>query len=195
MDPVLFNAWWDSLYANIWGDDLSDSLRVPLPRPTDNTTIEWLLRDTAMPYIDNRHTPDTESLSVQNRDAFTKAMNAVKLADTSGKLQWGSYRGTDIMHLTKIPAFSREHLFTGGTAYTVNAIKKDHGPSWRMIVQLSNPIQAYGIYPGGQSGNPGSRYYDDFIDDWVKGKYYPLHYFTPGDSTSPDVKYRIVFYK
>lgn len=193
--PILFNNWWDSLYAGIWNDDFDDSLRLPLPRPTDNTTIEWLLRDTAMPYIDNRQTVAHENLFLQNNDAFTKAMRAIAATDTAGTLQWGSYRGTDIMHLTKIPAFSREHLFTGGTAYTVNAIKKDHGPSWRMIVQLSNPIQAYGVYPGGQSGNPGSRYYDNFIDDWVKGKYYQLHYFMPQDSTSPEVKYRIEFYK
>lgn len=195
INPVLFNAWWDSLYANIWNDDLQDSLQLPLPNPTDNTTIEWLLRDTAMPYIDNRHTVVVENLTMQVSNAFIKSMNAIKAIDTTGKLQWGGYRGTDIMHLTKIPAFSREHLYTGGTGYTVNAIKKDHGPSWRMIVQMSNPIEAYGVYPGGQSGNPGSRYYDDFIDDWVKGKYYRLHFFTPEDSTSPDVKYRIEFHK
>lgn len=192
INPVLFNLWWDSLYANIWNDDFKRS--VPLPWPTDNTTIEWLLRDTAMPYVDNRNTPQTETLPAQNRDAFVKATEAVRKADTGSGLQWGDYRGTDIMHLTKIPAFSREHLFTGGTGYTVNAIKKDHGPSWRMIVQLSDPVQAYGVYPGGQSGNPGSRYYDNFIDDWLKGKYYPLHYFTREDSASLQVKYRLTFY-
>jgi penicillin amidase len=43
-----------------------------------------------------------------------------------------------------------------------------------MIVQLSTPTEAYGVYPGGQSGNPGSKYYDNFIDDWAAGKYYTL---------------------
>ena len=33
-----------------------------------------------------------------------------------------------------------------------------------------------GIYPGGQSGYPGSIYYDNFIDDWVNGKYYNLNF-------------------
>lgn len=195
MDPVLFSSWWDSLYVRIWEDDLNNSRHLPLPRPTDLTTISWLKRDSSMPYVDNRLTAETETLTEEVTAAFLGAMEAVQKADTTGKLQWGSYRGTDIMHLARIPAFSRMHLFTGGNRYTVNAIKKDHGPSWRMIVQMSNPVEAYGIYPGGQSGNPGSRYYDDFISDWVHGKYYRLHFFTRADSSSPDVKYRMIIHK
>ncbi|MBL0334712.1 MAG: penicillin acylase family protein [Chitinophagaceae bacterium] len=26
----------------------------------------------------------------------------------------------------------------------------------------------------GKTGNPGSKYYDNFIDNWVEGKYHPL---------------------
>lgn len=192
LNPVLFAGWWDSLYHGIWADDLPSGGKVAYRQPTDNTTIEWLLRDSSMPFIDNRNTPGTENLSTLVSVAFTAAMRAVHRVDTQG-LNWGSYRGTDIMHLAKIPAFSREHLFTGGTAYTVNAIKKDHGPSWRMIVQMGNPITAYVNYPGGQSGDPGSRYYDDFMDDWVRGKYYPVHLLTAGDTASAFVKYRINF--
>jgi penicillin amidase len=47
-------------------------------------------------------------------------------------------------------------------------------PSWRMIVELTDGINAYAIYPGGQSGNPGSKYYDAFIDDYIAGRYYKL---------------------
>jgi penicillin amidase len=46
-----------------------------------------------------------------------------------------------------------------------------------MIVELGNRPRAFGIYPGGQSGNPAGRYYDNFIDDWNNGKYYPLLFF------------------
>jgi penicillin G amidase len=37
-------------------------------------------------------------------------------------------------------------------------------------------IKAYVVYPGGQSGNPGSKYYATFLDYWVKGKYYEVKY-------------------
>jgi penicillin amidase len=40
-----------------------------------------------------------------------------------------------------------------------------------MIVQLDKewPL-AYGLYPGGQSGNVGSKYYDNMVDKWAAGK-------------------------
>lgn len=190
--PILFSGWWDSLYASIWQDDLPFTGKTPYPRPSDNTTIEWLLRDSTMPYIDDRRTPDTESLRFQVTRAFAQSMDAVARIDTGG-LTWGAYRGTDIMHLARIPAFSRLHLPTGGTAYAVNAIKKDHGPSWRMIVTMGSPVTAYVNYPGGQSGNPGSRYYDDFIDDWVRGKYYEVHLLSAADTASSAVRYRLDF--
>ena len=34
----------------------------------------------------------------------------------------------------------------------------------------------FGIYPGGQSGYPGSEYYDNMVDDWVEVNYYPIQF-------------------
>ena len=62
----------------------------------------------------------------------------------------------------------------GGDYNTVNAASKNHGPSWRMIVEMTSPPTGYGIYPGGQSGNPGSKYYDNLIDPWASGDYINL---------------------
>ena len=41
-----------------------------------------------------------------------------------------------------------------------------------------------GVYPGGQSGNPGSRYYDSMIDTWAAGDYYELIYLPNAQPTS-----------
>jgi len=73
-----------------------------------------------------------------------------------------------------LPAFSYGDLKIGGWENTVNAAKSNHGPSWRMVVQMSKNTEAYGVYPGGQSGNPGSKYYASFLQSWVAGKYYHL---------------------
>ncbi len=78
------------------------------------------------------------------------------------------------MHLTKTNALSRLNLPIGGGENIINATTENHGPSWRMVVHLTDEIEAYGLYPGGQSGNPGSIYYDTFIDTWAAGKYYRL---------------------
>ena len=89
--------------------------------------------------------------------------------------QWGSARGTDITHLAQIPGLGITDLPTDGNHAIVNAIRELHGPSWRMIVQLDEKgPQAWGVYPGGQSGNPGSFRYDQFVKPWLNGLYYEL---------------------
>ncbi len=94
-----------------------------------------------------------------------------------GDYNWQAYKGTFVGHLLQaLPAFSRFDLPIGGDRNTVNAAAKNHGPSWRMIVEMTSPPTALGIYPGGQSGNPGSKYYDNFVDDWAAGNYYSLNF-------------------
>ena len=52
-----------------------------------------------------------------------------------------------------------------GSRWSPNAINRKFGPSWRYIVELKqDSVHAIGIYPGGQSGNPGSEHYDDYIE-------------------------------
>ena len=90
-------------------------------------------------------------------------------------ITWSELKNTSVAHLAKLAPFSFDHLKIGGWGNTINAAKGDHGPSWRMIVQMGkDEIEAYGVYPGGQSGNPGSAHYDDMLQHWVDGKYYRL---------------------
>jgi len=53
----------------------------------------------------------------------------------------------------------------------LNAMQQKFGPSWRMIVALGDTPEAYGTYPGGQSGNPASPFYSNKISTWAKGEY------------------------
>ena len=53
------------------------------------------------------------------------------------------------------PPFQDLIFLLEGDRNVVNATSENHGPSWRMIVEMSKPPKAFGIYPGGQSGNPG----------------------------------------
>ena len=62
-----------------------------------------------------------------------------------------------------------------------------------MVVSLTAKTEAYGVYPGGQSGNPGSKYYDNFIDEWVAGKYYPLWMMTNEEQNGIKVKWKMNF--
>jgi penicillin amidase len=136
--------------------------------------VEGLLRDSVYKFTDNIHTSQTETLSDVVMIALKKATVVLLKAEAEGKLVWGKFKDSGIRHLLRLPALSRFHLNVGGGKNIINATKDFHGPSWRMIVHLAEKTEAYGVYPGGQSGNPGSKYYDMFVNTWADGKYYSL---------------------
>lgn len=171
--PVIFNRWWDHLEHIIYDDEFSKT-NLSVMRPYESTLLDALLKDTAYQFIDNINTGEKETLKQVVTEAFLKSIPDLVQAGKDNRLAWGKYKDTWARHLLRLPALSRMHLPIGGGTHSINAAKQFHGPSWRMVVQLSEKTEAYGVYPGGQSGNPGSRYYDTFIDYWAAGKYYPL---------------------
>ncbi len=174
---TVFKAWWDSTQKLVFEDEYALS-KLPLRKPYESTLLEALLRDSVRIFCDNINTKDKkETMFDITLLAFKKAAAFAAQLDKDKKLEWGIFKDSKIAHFTKIDALSRLHNINGGGSYSINATKSDHGPSWRMIVQLTDKIEAYGVYPGGQSGNPGSRYYDTFIDSWSAGKYYSLHFY------------------
>ena len=89
---------------------------------------------------------------------------------------WADYKDSYLTHLLRIDAMS-VHVKAGGGRDIINAHSRTNGPSWRMVVSLEKSgIRAWGTYPGGQSGNPGSPHYIDMLDRWVNGRYFPLHF-------------------
>lgn len=170
---AVFTTWFDSLESAVWMDEFS-KIPPPWDWPEEFTTIEALLKDTAFAFIDNINTPAKETLQQVVTGAFKKAVPAIAAADKDGKLGWSKFKDSGIQHLLRLGPLSKFHLITGGGTHVINATKKYHGPSWRMVVHLTDKTEAYGIYPGGQSGNPGSKYYDTFVDNWAAGQYYSL---------------------
>ena len=192
--PVVFDQFWDSLYVCMYADELSQS-PYPLPEVTSSTLLE-ALKDSAYEFADNINTPQKETMADVITQAFRKIIPVLENAEKEKRLTWGKFKDSEIDHLLKIPAFSRKHLDVGGGADIVDAIKKNHGPSWRMVVELTDKTHAYGVYPGGQSGNPGSRYYDNFIDTWKTGKYYPLSLLKKAEiKNNPDLRGIMTFEK
>ncbi|TAL43551.1 MAG: penicillin acylase family protein [Chitinophagaceae bacterium] len=191
---TIFKNWFDSLEAGIWNDELSQ-LQIPYDWPEEYTLAEALKKDSAFRFIDNINTPEKETLQDVVTAALKKAVPELAKTDKDGKLEWGKFKDSGIRHLLRLPALSRFHLFVGGGLHVINATKDFHGPSWRMIVHLTDKTEAYGVYPGGQSGNPGSKYYDEFVDQWAAGKYYSLWFMKTGDKTDKNVKWRMKFDK
>ncbi len=183
--PELFVRWWESYYRQVFDELIGWQDSLPVLMPTNQRLVE-LSRDLpADPIFDLAGTPEPE----QARDIATQTFEDLVQAwstDRASFRGWSDYKGTTIQHLAGIPAFSRQQLPVGGYKEALNAISKQHGPSWRMVVDLGPELRAWGVFPGGQSGNPGSPFYDISVDPWVAGKYYRLVFLaTAGDAGFP----------
>jgi len=180
---TVFKLWVDSCISKIYGDELSQS-SLPMPTIEPQAMLKNILKDSAKLFADNINTNETESLNDDITAAFKSIVPVLEKAELDKDFEWGKFKDSHVSHLLKIPAFSHLHVNVGGGVNIINAIGANHGPSWRMIVELTDDINAYGVYPGGQSGNPGSRYYDNFIDTWTKGKYYKIHLYQKDEIAS-----------
>ena len=186
---TVYQHWYESMERELWNDEL-EQVKPKAPWPGGQVTMEILKRDTASKYIDNRNTPDKETLfDIVTRGLKVASIELAKL-EAAGHLEWGKFRDPTVQHLIEaLPAFARPGLDVGGGWDIINAMKHTHGPSWRMIVQMSTPTVAYGVYPGGQNGNPGSKYYDDYVDTWAAGKYNRLWFMREGDRKDKQIKW------
>ncbi len=192
--PTIFKLWWANLGKDIFDDEFSKT-DLPLMQPHSSTLLEALLKDSAYKFIDNVNTPQVETLRDQVTTAFKQSVPDLQQAENDDRLKWSAYKDTWARHLLRLEALSRVHIPIGGGTNCINAAKQFHGPSWRMVVHLTDKTEAYGVYPGGQSGNPGSPYYDSFVDYWAAGKYYPLWVMDKEEVKDKRVKWKMAFSK
>lgn len=169
---VFYEEWNKNLMDLLW-DEMSDPA-VPMRRPNTFRTAYFLKYDSTSIFYDNLQTGEKENREMIILESFDKAMK--QLIEKYGSLakvpDWGTHKATMIHHMSPaLDAFSRMNVYCGGNRGIVNATSHDHGPSWRMIVDFGE-MKAYCLFPGGESGNPGSKFYDNMIDKWAKGEYY-----------------------
>jgi penicillin amidase len=192
---TVYQCWMDSLESLIWKDDISKSY-LASTWPDEQTTMELLLRDsTAMTYIDNINTPGVETLNTTVTEALNMAARNLVGKENEGRIEWSKFKNPTIYHLLKesLMPFARRGLDLGGSGNVINALTHSHGPSWRMVVHLADKTEAYGVYPSGQSGNPGSKYYDNFVDTWAKGEYFNLWMMRRSETASEKIRWTMRF--
>ena len=181
--PSIWRQWYGKLYDLVWDEfDVEDTA---IDAPFTYQTIYLLKNKGDDAFMDIIETPETETAKDLFLLAFKKAAKRLtEIKAENGDYKWVNYKGTYAGHLLQgLPAFSRFDIPIGGGRNIVNATSENWGPSWRMIVEMTSPPTALGIYPGGQSGNPGSKYYDNFIDDWAAGKYHSLNFMQSNKAT------------
>jgi Protein related to penicillin acylase len=175
--PILFNNWFSNFYKKTWDEIYKLDKEHEMSFPTHRRTIALLNDTPEHAFFDLTETKDQKETAKEiAKISFQEMVKKIEDWESKGNtLEWSNYKKLTINHVGFIPAFSRKDLKVEGDSKTLNAIGRSWGPSWRMIVAFGpGKPKAYGIYPGGQSGNPGSRNYDSMLEDWAAGKYYEL---------------------
>ncbi len=186
--PAVFQKWYSWVYKTTFDEvyALRDSMDVLYPD-------SWRLID----LLENF--PDHSVFDIKETAAIELASDVIRIAWDSTLMDiaenyeaedynWQKEKGTFIGHLGNIKPFGAFDVPIGGYHDAINAVQDDFGPSWRMIVQLGEKPRAWGVFPGGQSGNPGSKYYDNMIHQWAEGQYNELFFMQgPDDEEQPNV--------
>ena len=182
---TIFDLWYKKLEKNTWLDELGEKDEYT-KWPSIDKLSELIEKNPNSLWFDNKETLIVENFSDISYKSFRQIVNDLftQFDDLDSSLEWGNYQGSDILHLAKIPGLGKLNLYTSGGIYTVNAKSKHFGPSWRSIITMDQPKILKGIYPGGQSGYPGSKYYDNMIQDWVNGQLYDLQFSNIKDEIS-----------
>lgn len=173
--PLIFETWLTEIQKAIWADEVIHPTN-EWQMPRQDVLLDMILNDSTSIYFDNKNTSKIETKNDIIQESFkVTVLNLTKrYGSLNDQWRWGNANPTVIPSIAKIKGFGTNKIATNGSKHSVNALSGNNGPSWRMVVELGDTPKAFGIYPGGQSGNPGSRYYNNFIDDWVKGQYYEL---------------------
>lgn len=177
--PTIFENWVKTFMAFVWDDDFNTDKNIPMNTPSFDRTLQLMIEQPDAKWFDNKLTKKNENLSDMVTNSWNAGLDTLvnKYGEMGDAWQWHKVKQTGIRHLIPgMDALSRLNIPIGGGASIVNATTTKTGPSWRLVVELSKTgkPKGYGIYPGGQSGNPASKHYDDFVDVWAKGELKPL---------------------
>jgi penicillin amidase len=193
--PTVFRELWNEISRLTWDDERTGGME-RMPRPGSQITVDLILNDPGSPFFDDRTTGggEVESFVDIARRAFRSAVAGLekRLGPFGEAWRWGPAKATRLRHLARIPGFGRDKVEADGAGQVINAISEVWAPSWRMVVELGPEVRAWGNYPGGQSGNPGSRSYDDRVEDWAAGRPYELLFLRSADEESPRIAGRTV---
>ena len=109
------------------------------------------------------------------------------------QFHWTYFKDTYVEHLLRFESFSF-HARNGGNSSILNASSHRWGPSWRMIVSLEKSgVKAWGVYPGGQSGNPGSKFYGNMMKAWEQARPYPLKFTSNAEALTSGSYFTVQF--
>jgi len=173
---AVFQPWWNQ--AQVPTDADHEGLAVSVDQASLDEDLEaWTLGDPANPAFT---LPSGERRTAPQvmRQAFAAAVAHLSsvLGGTPSQWAWGRLHSRAFPALSGTNGLGYGPRAAGGDPFTPDAadggLTATSGPSWRMIVTLSKAgVSAQGVYPGGQSDNPASPWYQNQVPLWWDGRY------------------------
>jgi penicillin amidase len=174
---AVFQPWWTSAAVPVHRD--SSALKISAGQfSLDEVLAGWTVTDPGNSTFTPPGRPHRNAPQAM-RAAFATAVThlTAKLGANPARWSWGRLHSSEFPSLTQASALGYGPRASGGDSWTVDAAYgmpvSKVGPSWRMIVHWTGPgtASAEAIYPGGQSENPASPWYEDQVPYWWAGRY------------------------
>ena len=185
----IFDNWWYTFYNMLWDNKFKVKGEY-LKYPSYDETEKLLLTEPSSKWFGNTQTAVKETCADIVNHAFYSSVNDLvhKNGQPGKKWQWGLIKETYINHLANLPGFGTGDFSAGGRGGVINALRWNEGPSWRMVVQMGPTVKGYGVFPGGESGNPGSFFYWDMFQTWKDGQFNELLFLKSATENSKRIK-------
>jgi penicillin G amidase len=174
---ALWNVWYYRHLGPALGETLSKDPGAASPRIDTQTVLELLKTEKGQSIASN---------------TLAAAWNETKdlLGDEPSDWQWGDLHKIKFSHpllamatgelktQMAIPEYPRggSENTTNNTGYNPDNFLVRSGASFRMVVDVGNWDEAKMTNAPGQSGNPGSPYYDNLLKNWATDSHLPMVY-------------------
>ena len=117
--------------------------------------------------------------------ALERALGRFARLPSWGEVHQATFQHPVLSH-TPLARFVERGVAFGGDRYTVNVgpfdprtLRMTKGPSYRQIVDLSDPEASWFLHPMGQSGHLLTPHFADLLPLWGKGAYLPMRFAEP----------------
>ncbi len=173
---TVFDHLWSNLEKNIWSRHFPDEVNYRYPNSF--MTSELIIHDPKSKWLN----PSGESFEQILAKSFKQSVDEIVIRHASNPENWKwKFESRAVLnHITKIPFFSTD-IESPGDRFNIMANRTNHGPVWKMVVSLGENFKAFGIYPGGQSGDIRSPHAREFLSDWASSHLRPLQYLSRDD--------------
>ncbi len=192
---ALYHVWYLKMMNNLLRDKLGQDIYehyfykrlvcncfhiLAMPRLLEYPTAYWF--------------GDGSGSNVEKRDELVSASLEQAIEELTKTLgsdmstwRWGRLHKATFRHLLGVippldQILNAGPVEVGGDEYTVNNGGLDYSvdfaqviiPSYRQIVDLSDLSKSVSMHSTGQSGQPASDHYRDFVEPWAKVEYHPM---------------------